>query len=174
MSKLRRDLRIALAGACSGLFSVSLFLLGARVVAYYDYLRFREFSHYATRYDTIEDLWWVPVVVWQVVLASLSALLMHRYLPASRTSIFLRWQAIGLVVFAGWGLTVFIAVGMECLIRANLNPIEQTYNMFKFADVAQFVAAVFASNVLYGSAIQAASENLSESTRVSDNEASAQ
>lgn len=163
MSKVRRDLRVALAGACSGLFSVSLFLLGARVVAYYDYLRFREFSHYATRYDTIEDLWWVPIVVWQVVLASLSALLMHRYLPASRASIFLRWQAIGLVALVGWGLTVFIVVGMECLIRANLNPIEQAYNMFKFADVAQFVAAVFASNVLYGSAIQAAAENLNES-----------
>jgi hypothetical protein len=37
MSKLRRDLRLAVAGACSGLFSVSLYLLAARVTAYYDY-----------------------------------------------------------------------------------------------------------------------------------------
>ncbi len=158
-----------MAGACSGLFSVSVFLLGARVVAYYDYLRFREFSRYTTRYDTIEDLWWVPVVVWHVVLASLSSLLMHRYLPASRALIFLRWQAIGFVALAGWGLTVFIAVGMECLIRKT-NPIEQAFNTFKFVDVAQFVAAVFAANVLYGSAIQnaATTESLSESSPVNE------
>jgi hypothetical protein len=161
-----------MAGACSGLFSASVFLLGERVVAYYDYLRFREFSSYATRYDTIEDLWWVPVVVWHVVLSSLSSLLMHRYLATSRASTFLRWQAIGFVVLAGWGLTVFIAVGMECLIRANTNAIEQAFNMFKFVHVAQFVAAVFASNVLYGSAVQAAAaeESLSELTRANENE----
>lgn len=168
MSKLRRDLRVAMAGACSGLFSVSVFLLGARVVAYYDYLRFREFSSYATRYDTIEDLWWVPVVVWHVVLAIVASLLMYRYLATSRASTFLRWQAIGFVALAGWGLTVFIAVGMECLIRANTNAIEQAFQMFKFVYVAQFVAAVFASNVLYGSAIQAATESLGESRVVSE------
>ena len=96
---------------------------------------------------------------------------MHRYLTTSRASIFLRWQAIGFVALTGWGLTMFIAVGMECLIRANLNPIEQAYNMFKFADVAQFVAAVFASNVLYGSAIQAATaETVSERTGATESE----
>lgn len=174
MSKLRRDLRVALAGACSGLFSVSVFLLCARVVAYYDYLRFREFSGYATRYDTIEDLWWVPVVVWQVVLSIVASLLMHRYLATSRASIFLRWQAIGFVALIGWGLTAFLAVGMACLIRGKTSPIEQALSMFKFIPVAQFVAAVFASNVLYGSALQAAAtESRSESARVNENEASA-
>ena len=111
--------------------------------------------------------------MWHVVLASLSSLLMHRYLPTSRASTFLRWQAIGFVVLAGWGLTVFIAVGMECLIRANTTPIDQALSMFKFVSVAQFVAAVFASNVLYGSAVQAAAESLSESARVNESEASA-
>ena len=54
MSKLRRDLRLALAGACSGLFSVSMFLLLARVVAYYEYLRVSVVND--TRYDGLEDL----------------------------------------------------------------------------------------------------------------------
>jgi hypothetical protein len=171
MSKLRRDLKLAMAGVCSGLFSVSVFLLGARVVAYYEYLRFREFSGYETRYDHVEDLWWVPLVVWQVVLSILASLLMHRYLATSRASAFLRWQAIGIATLAGWGLTIFIAVGMECLIQGNTHPIDQILSMLKFVPVAQFVAAVFASHVLYGSAVQAAvAESLRETTRATETE----
>ncbi len=174
MSKLRKDLRVAMAGACSGLFSVSMYLLGARVVAYYEYMRFRRASGYEASYYEVEDLWWVPLVVWHVLLSIMASLLMHRYLATSRVSTFLRWQAISVAALVGWGLTAFLAVGMECLIRANTTPIDQALSMFKFVPVVQFVAALFASNVLYGSAVQAAAaESLSESTRVSENEASA-
>src|SRR6185436_3457647 len=151
MSKLRRDLRLALAGAGSGLFSVSVFLLLARVVAYYEYLSPGDFIGYETRYDRVEDLWWVPLVAWHVILSIVATLLMHRYPATSRASTFLRWQAIGLVALAAWGLTAFLAVGMECLMRGNTTPVAQFFGIFKLVRVAQFVAAVFASNVLYGS-----------------------
>ena len=157
MGKLRRDLTVAMAGACSGLFSVSVFLLAARVVSFYDYLSFRELNGYQARFDGVEDLWWMPVVLWNVVLSMLASLIVHRYLAAGRASTFLRWQAIGLVALCGWGLTLFIGTGLECLLRANLKPIDEVFSLFKFAPVTQFVAAIFASNVLFGSAIQAAS-----------------
>jgi len=157
MGKLRRDLRLALAGACSGLFSVSVFLLLARVVAFYQYLSFREINGYESRYyDTVEELWWVPFVVWHVILSIVASLLMHRYPATSRASTFLRWQVIGLVALAAWGLTLFLAVGMDCLMRGNTQPIEQFFRMSKPVPIAQFVAAVFASNVLNGTAVHAA------------------
>ena len=166
MSKLRRDLSLAMAGACSGLFSVSVFLLGARVVSYYEYLRFRRINGYETSYYYVEDLWWVPLVVWHVILSIIATLLMHRYLPTARASIFLRWQAIGLVALAAWGLTAFLAVGMESLIRGNTTAVGQFFDMFGLVPVAQFVAAVFASNVLYGSAVQVvAKESVNRETR---------
>ena len=154
MSKLRRDLRLALAGACSGLFSVSVFLLLARVVSYYDYLRISVLDE--TRYYLVEDLWWVPLVAWHVILSIVASLLMHRYPATSRASTFLRWQVIGFVALAAWGLTAFLAVGMDCLMRGNTDPIGQFFRMFRPVPVAQFVAAVFASNVLYGSAVHVA------------------
>ena len=157
MSKLRRDAKIALAGACCGLFSSSVFLLAARVDSYYHYLRLYRVHGYEGTYAGVEDLWWVPLVTWHVVVSLLASLLMHRYLPTDRVSPFLRWQAIGLVALIAWGLTMFIAVSMECLIRGDTSPIEQMLTMFKFRPVAQFIAMVFASNVLFGSAIQAAS-----------------
>lgn len=172
MSKLRKDLKLALAGACSGLFSVSVFLLGARVVAYYGYLNFRNVSGYEASYERVEDLWWVPVVVWHVVLSIVASLLMHRYLPAGRTSTFLRWQAIGIVALAGWGLTIFTGIGMQCLISGNTHSAEHALSTIKFVPVSQFIAAVFASNVLYGTAVQvAASQNTSEGIRANQSEA---
>jgi heme/copper-type cytochrome/quinol oxidase subunit 2 len=169
MSKLRRDVRLVMAGACSGLLSVSIFLLGARIVTYYQYLKFRETNEYATRNVSVEDLWWVPVAVWHVVLSIVATRLMHRYLPPGRASTFLRWQAIGIVVLAGWGLTLFTGVGLECLVRGDIWPIEHAWAMSKFVPVSQFVSAVFASNVLYGSAIEAASiESLRADTQQRD------
>ena len=157
MKKLRRDLTVAMAGACSGLFSVSVFLLAARVQTYYDFLRFREATNYDVSYNHVEDLWWVPVVVWHVVLAIAASLLIHRYVATGRSSTFLRWQSIGLVTLVGWCLTAFLAVGLECLVRGSTQPIEYAWLMFKPVPVGQFVAGVFASNVLFGSAVQAAS-----------------
>jgi hypothetical protein len=172
MSKLRRDLRLAMAGACSGLFSVSMFLLAARVTAYYDYLRFRADYGYSERYgDGVEDLSWIPVVAWHVVLSIVASLLIHRYLAAGRISTFLRWQAIGFVVLIGWVLSLSTAVGIDCLIRGSTWPVEQAGSMLKLMPVTQFVAAVFASNVLFGNAVQvAAAEGVSEPTQINQSE----
>lgn len=158
MNKLRRDLKIALAGACCGLFSTSVFLLAVRIDAYYDFLRWTRANGYESSFDRgIENLWWVPVVIWHVVLSVFASLVIHRYLANDRVSPFLRWQAIGFVALLGWGFSLFLAVGMECLTRGNTDPIDQIAEMLKFRYVAQFLATVFAANVLYGSAIQAAS-----------------
>ncbi len=173
MSKLRRDLRLAMAGACSGLFSVSMYLLAARVTTYYDYLQFINANGYEIKYEAVvEDLWWIPITAWHVVLSIVASLLVHRYVATGRVSTFLRWQAIGFLPLIGWVLSAFIAISLECLIRGRSWPIEQVWGMIKFIPLAQFVAAVFASNVLYGTAVQAAAaESLNEQTQTSQSEA---
>jgi hypothetical protein len=172
MSKLRRDLRLAMAGACSGLFSVSMYLLAARVTTYYDYLSSRASFGYNERYEAVvEDLWWIPVVAWHVVLSILASLLVHRYVAAGRVSTFLRWQAIGFLPLIGWVLSAFIGISLECLVRGRTWPMEQVWSLINFIPLAQFVAAVFASNVLYGTAIQsAAAESLNSQTQTNDTE----
>ena len=158
MGKLWRDARVALAGVCGGLFSVSVFLLAARVDSYYAYLTWREEIGYADTYDRgVEDLSWIPIALWHVVLSMVASLFMHRYLTTGRISTFLRWQAIGVVVLAGWGLTALIALSLDGLMHGNLSSIEYTLSRIPYGFVAKFVAVVFASNVLYGSSIQAAS-----------------
>jgi len=143
---------------CCGLFAVSVFLLAERVNSYYAYIGWRAEAGYAARYDQgVEDLWWIPVTVWHVVLSIVASFLMHRYLANDRVSAFLRWQAIGLVTLVGWGLTIFAGVGINCLIHGNLSPMQYSWDWVTLISVFQFIAAVFASNVLYGSAIQAAS-----------------
>ena len=169
MSKLRRDLRIALAGGGCGLFGVSVFLLAERVDAYYAYVRWLQETHYAgTYYRAVEDLWWIPVTFWHVVLSIIASFLMHRYLASDRVSPFLRWQAIGLVALVGWGITGFGGIGMVCLSRGTISPIEEIGDhLGQLISVAQFVAAVFASNVLYGTAVQAAyAQDTREDTQV--------
>jgi len=165
MNKLRRDLRVVLSGACVGLFSSGLFLLAARIDSYYAYLKWIRASNYSGYYG-VEDLWWFPVVIWHVVLTIVASLLMHRYLAIDRVSLFLRWQAIGLVALVGWGLTVSIGCILECVTRGNTMSIENLLSGVRFDIIAQFIATVFAANVLYGSAIHAASsEEICESSR---------
>ena len=157
MSKLRRDLSVILAGACCGLFGVSVFLLADRVNNYYAYLGWLQEGPSDFRYDRgVETLSWVPVVLWHMVLSVTAALMVHRYQANSRVSPFLRWQAIGLVSLFGWGATILTVVGAETLMRGSLPPLGNL-SWIKLIGVAQFIAAVFASNVLFGSAVQAAS-----------------
>jgi hypothetical protein len=61
------------------------------------------------------------------------------------------------VALIGWGLTALIAIAANCLMYGTIRPIERLFTMSDLVPVAQFVAAVFASNVLFGTAIQAAS-----------------
>jgi hypothetical protein len=158
MSKLRSDLRIALAGVCCGLFGVSVFLLAERVNSYYEYLTWLMKTDYVGGYNRgVEDLWWVPLVLGHVVLSIVASLLVHRYLTSGRVSPFLRWQGIGMVALAEWGLLVFVVIGSTCLIRGTLSPLEHLWIEGEVVPISQFVASVFAANVLFGSAVQAAS-----------------
>lgn len=157
MNKLRRDLKISLAGMCCGLFSISVFLLAARIDSYYAYLSWLQETRYAARYDRVEDLWWLPVVTWHVVLTIMASLLMHRYLASDRVSPFLRWQAIGVSALIGWALSIFTVVGLRWVYEGDTTSIRYLLNSFRFGFLAQFVSTVFAANVLFGSAIQAAS-----------------
>src|SRR5262245_58812116 len=151
MSKLKTDFRMALAGMCSGLFAVSVFLLAERIDTYYSYLSWLEETHYRLTYDRgVEGHWRAPIALCHVVLSIVAALLIHRHLAPDRVSSFLRWQVIGLMVFVGWGLTFLIGTGMDCLIRGNLS-LGYTWIYVRLITVAQFIAAVFASNVLFGS-----------------------
>ena len=166
MNKLRRDLRIAMAGASCGLFSVGVFLMAERVNSYYIYLDWLETTRYQeTYYGEVDKLTWLPVTVWHVVLSIVASLLMHRHLDSNRVSPFLRWQAIGVVALLGWMLTAFLFLSIECLSQGNLRSIEYTLSLVRYGSVARFIAMVFASNVLFGSAVQAASQSLREDTQ---------
>lgn len=157
MGKPWKDVRAAFAGMCCGLFSVSVFLLAARVDSYYEYLRWLEETRYSERYDRgVESLWWVPLALWHAVLSIVASLLMHRYLTSYRVSTFLRWQAIGVVTLLGWVLTGVLALTIDCLMEGDLSSLEYKLSYIHYDRVAKFVAIVFASNVLYGSALQAA------------------
>ena len=84
----------------------------------------------------------------------LASLIVHRYLAAGRASTFLRWQAIGLVALCGWGLTLFIGTGLECLLRANPKPIDEVFSLL-FALLRN--RGDIRLKRTFGSAIQAAS-----------------
>lgn len=53
-------------------------------------------------------------------------------------------------------LTAVIALTLDCLMSGELSPLEHHLSYIRWGSVAKFVAVVFASNVLYGSAVQTA------------------
>ena len=166
MSKLREDIRVGMLGAAGGLFSVSVFLLVARVDAYYAYLSWLEETSYATYERGVEDLWWIPVSFWHVLLSAVASLLVHRYLATGRKSPFLLWQAVGVIALLGWGLTFSVAVGLDCLMQGDMDSLEIALNTVEAGYIAKYVSAVLACNVLYGSAMQTSSRQYVEEDAV--------
>lgn len=161
MSKLREDLRVGILGAAAGLFSMSVALLIGRIDYYYKYLAWREETIYES-YCNVEGLWWIPITFWHILLSAVASLVAHRYLRTGLSSPFLLWQVIGIGSLLGWGLTVFLAVSMECVSRGNLNSIQHLMNVVDLPNVAKYVSAVFACNVLYGSVMKASSRQYTE------------
>jgi hypothetical protein len=151
MSKLRADFRVAMLGAAGGLFSVSVFLLLGRIDTYYAYL-----EAYHEDYRPVENLWWIPVVFWHMLLSLISSLIGHRYLTL-RKSPFLLWQLIGAFSLLGWVLTFSVFVVLESLSVGNTNSVTWLLRSINLEFIAKYVAAVFACHVMYGSAIQASS-----------------
>jgi len=152
MNKLRADFRVAMLGAAGGLFSVSVFLLLGRIDTYYAYLEV-----YDEHYRPVENLWWIPIAFWQVVLSLLSSLIGHRYLTHRRKSPFLLWQLIGAFSLLGWVLTFSIFLVLESISMGNTYSVTYLLSAINLEFIAQYVAAVFACHVMYGSAIQASS-----------------
>ena len=157
MSKLREDVRVGMLGAAGGLFSISVFLLVARVDAYYDYLSWLEETSYANYDRGVEDLWWIPVSFWHVLLSVGASFMAHRYLATRQKSAFLLWQVVGIIALLGWGLTFFIAVGLDCLMRGEMNSLERAMSSVGFGYLVKYISVVLACNVLFGSAILASS-----------------
>ena len=158
MDKLREDFRVGILGAAAGLFSISIPLMIARIDAFYAYLAWLDQSTTYGSYDRgVENLWWVPITIWHVILSITAALLAHRHLTTRLSSPFLLWQVIGFASLLGWGLTVFLVIGMECLMNGNLYAVQQTLNFEETANIAKYVSAGFACNVFYGSVMKASS-----------------
>ena len=162
MSKLSEDLRIGILGAAAGLFSISVVLLIARIDTYYTYLSWLEQTNYATYDKGVERLWWIPAALWHLLLSVVASLLVHRYLTVFRRSPFLLWQVIGMTSLLGWGLTLVLVVSMEAVMNGNLNSLQYTLNSGEAGYIAKYVAAAFASNVFYGSVMQASSRQYRE------------
>jgi hypothetical protein len=161
MNKLREDLRVVSLGAAAGLFSVSVALLIARIDAYYEYLSWlNEERHYSMYQKGVEDLSWIPVSCWHILLSVVACLLVHRYLTVR--SPFLLWQVIGITSLLGWGLTFVLAVSLDSIARGNPNSIDHILNSKLLEDVAKYGSAVFACNVVYGSLIQASCRQYTE------------
>jgi hypothetical protein len=91
------------------------------------------------------------------VLSLVSSLIGHRYLTLRRKSPFLLWQLIGAFSLLGWVLTFSVFLVLESLTFGNTNSVTHLLRAINLASIAQYVAAVFACHVMYGSAIQASS-----------------
>ena len=150
MSKLFEDMRVAVLGAAVGLLSSGIFLMLARIDTYYEYLQEPSDREY---YRFIENLWWLPVSFWQVILSIGASLMAHRYLKRD-TSPFLLWQAIGCMSLLGWGMTFGLALGVEWIRSGGR---DFFFPSIDWWFIAKYVSTLFACHVLYGSAMQTAS-----------------
>lgn len=158
MNKLREDFRVGILGAAAGLFSISIPLMIARIDAFYAYLAWLDQTTTYNSHDRgVEDLWWIPITTWHLILTVTASLLAHRHLATRLRSPFLLWQVIGVASLIGWGLTVLLVVGMECLMHGNLQSLQQTLHSGEIAEIAKYVSAGFACNVFYGSVMKASS-----------------
>lgn len=156
MNKLKEDVRAGVLGAAAGLFAISVSLLIARVDAYYAYLSWLNETHYRERYyEGVENLWWIPVGIWHLILSITASLLAHRYLTTRLRSPFLLWQVIGTASLLGWGLTFLLMLSIDCLMTGRLHPLQPIFVSNDAAMVAKYLATGFACNVVYASVMKA-------------------
>jgi hypothetical protein len=102
MGKLKEDLRVGVLGAFAGLFAISIALMIARIDAYYAYMSWLdEEAHIDAYYNRVENLWWIPIAIWHMILSITASLLAHRHLTSRLRSPFLLWQLIGMSSLLG-------------------------------------------------------------------------
>lgn len=156
MNKLREDIRVGMLGAAAGLFSLSICLMLARIDAYYAYLSWLSETHNTdTYYDGVENLWWIPVGIWHLILSITASLLVHRHLTTRLRSPFLLWQVIGMSSLVGWGVTFLLMYSIDCLMTGRLHPIQPIFLADDAVIVAKFLSAGFACNVVFASVMKA-------------------
>jgi len=155
MNKLRGDFRTAILGVAGGVFTFSVFLLIDRIDSYYTYLSQVHEEGYES-YTSINDLWWIPGTFWHALLFIVASFMAHRYLANRFRSPFLLWQMIGVITLLGWLLTLSIATSLDCVMQGGLYPLGRAVNIFLTWFSVKFIAAIFASNVIYSSLIHSA------------------
>jgi hypothetical protein len=157
VSKLGEDVRIGILGAVAGLFTGSVTLLISRIDSYYAYLSWIRETDYASYDRAVENLWWVPACLSHMLLSTVASLLVHRYWRIRFNSPFLLWQLVGITSLCGWGLTLFLIVGLEYVMNPEVRilALERIVASFDAGFIAKYVATIFACNVLYGSVINA-------------------
>lgn len=160
MNKLLKDLRTGTLGAAAGLFSSSVILLVARIDSYYQYLALRDPADYG--YQGVEALWWMPAIVWHLLLSIVASLLAHRYLTIRPPSTFLLWQVIGIASLIGWAFTAFLLIGLDCVMTGHLDSLRRIANNVEIGPIAKYVSTVFACNVFYGCVMSASSRQYAE------------
>jgi len=155
VSKLKEDIRVGILGAAAGLFSISVTLMIARIDAYYAYLSWLKVTDYGAYERGVENLWWVPIAIWHLILSITASLLVHRHLTTRLRSPFLLWQVVTIACLLGWELTVLLVFGMQSLMSGNLYAFQRTFSSGEIANIAKYVSAGFACNVFYGSVMKA-------------------
>ena len=161
MTKLRADFRTGMLGAFAGLFTFSVFLLADRVVVYHELMT--RLTEWEGCYGAaVENLWWMPVSLWHVLMFVLSSFVAHRYFARRVASTFLLWQLIGLAAFCAWGLTFSTVIAIDALMYPGKPFFARLMDIADVPYVAKFIATVAASNVLYASFIQSAARQYAE------------
>ena len=122
---------IVLLSATDGLLSSALLVVFDQVNSYYAGLRFQEelkdveriYKETGTYIDLFdmqpEPLWWLRFAGVNVLLFIVAGLLVHRYLAKRGPSVFLLWQAVGIVVLLGWGLTMIMIEGVDSFLAGR-------------------------------------------------------
>lgn len=162
MRKLTEDLRIALLGATAGLFSSSVLLLIERIDTYYASLAKIENEDQFCGTNFLLELWWIGPTFLHMMLSVVASFVVHRYLTNRIRSPFLLWQTVGITTVFGWGLTLFLVAGLQCVIHGNLDPLQHLPSSTALANLAKYGSVIFACNVVYGSVINASSRQYAE------------
>lgn len=162
MSKLRADFRTAMLGAFAGLFTFSVFLLVDRVEVYYKYLARLDMETYHNYADDVQNLWWVPVGFWHVLMFVLAAFVVHRYFADLSDSPFLLWQLVGIGALCAWGLTIASAFALDTVMTGHAISFDRLTDGPGLLYPVKFVAAVFASNAVCASFLHSAARQYAQ------------
>jgi hypothetical protein len=156
MSLLRADYRTGALGAFAGLFTFGVFLLADRVDVYYAYRACMNTVNYSDCSRGVQDLWWMPLAFWHVLMFVLSSFVVHRYFADLRDSPFLLWQLVGIGALCAWGLSAASVFTLDTIMRGLEFDYDRLPGGRDLLYAAKFFAAVFAANTACASLLHSA------------------